>query len=216
MGLYRSIASCLDRGVDAPVNREVTGSGALGYFYFNGTDQYGANNTGTTQTIAFWVYEASFIAPPLGKVNYIVDSASHNAVYLTALNKITLEYADPSGSLVSYEVGSPVAAGSYNTVRVTDFGPLFGVTVVLNRGSQFNAPRANVTQSPFTRFGRKIGSNNSYFTGRLLNFNVSNLSTTSQNNYNFNEGNGTEFKDTIGSADFAINNLTSAGGGWDY
>lgn len=218
MGLYRSTASCLDRGVDAPVNREVTGSGAVGYFYFNGTDQFGSNNTGTTQTTAFWRYSVQFITPPLGKVNYIADSASHNAIYLTASNKVTVEYADGNGDKVSIEIDTPLVAGSYATVSVADVTGLFAVTIIINNNIQVNVVGTNnATQSPFTRFGRKIGSNSSYFTGRLLNFKVDNAATNvAQNNYNFNEGGGTEFKDTVGNADFAINNLSSAGGGWDY
>ena len=215
MGLYRSIASCLDRGVDAPVNREVTGSGALGYFYFNGTDQYAT--VAMTQSEAKWEYEARFTIPPRGKVNYIVDSASHNALYVTSTGTVKVEYAAASdGSLVSLETAALVV-GSYNTIRVSHF--LGVIVLVVNNGAGITGADAADAQSPFTRIGRKNGSSSSYFTGRIYNFSLGNTSTGSfvvQNNYNFNEGSGTTFIDTVGSADATIVNLGSAGGGWDY
>lgn len=216
MGLYRSIASCLDRGVDAPVNREVTGSGALGYFYFNGTDQYAT--VAMVQSEAKWQYEARFTIPPRGKVNYIVDSASHNALYVTSTGTVKVEYAAASdGSLVSLETAALVV-GSYNTIRVSHF--LGVIVLVVNNGAGITGADAADAQSPFTRIGRKNGSSSSYFTGRIYNFSLGTNPTASsfvvQNNYNFNEGSGTTFIDTVGSADATIVNLGSAGGGWDY
>jgi hypothetical protein len=215
MGLYRSIASCLDRGVDAPVNREVTGSGALGYFYFNGTDQYATVET--TQTVTQWAYDAKFTIPPRGKVNYIADSASHNAIYVTATGTVKVEYAAASdGSLVSLETAA-LAVGSYNSIRVAN---LYGlIVIIINNGTSVVGANALAAQSPFTRFGGKIGSSNSYFTGRIYNFTVYETVLgvlVTKNNYNFNEGSGTTFIDTVGSANATIVNLGSAGGGWDY
>ena len=215
MGLYRSIASCLDRGVDAPVNREVTGSGALGYFYFNGTDQYAT--VAMTQSEAKWQYGARFTIPPRGKVNYIADSASHNAIYVTSTGTVKVEYAAASdGSLVTVETAALVV-GSYNTIKV---GHFFGVLViVVNNGTVISGANAADAQSPFTRIGGKNGDSSSYFTGRIYNFSLGSTSTgpfVVQNNYNFNEGSGTTFIDTVGSADATIVNLGSAGGGWDY
>ena len=215
MGLYRSIASCLDRGVDAPVNREVTGSGALGYFYFNGTDQYAT--VAMVQSEAKWQYEARFTIPPRGKVNYIVDSASHNALYVTSTGTIKVEYAAASdGSLVTVETAA-LPVGSYNTITVGHF--LGVLIIVVNNGTAIAGANAADAQSRFTRIGRKNGDSNSYFTGRIYNFSLGNTSTGSfvvQNNYNFNEGSGTTFIDTVGSANATIANLGSAGGGWDY
>jgi len=215
MGLYRSIASCLDRGVDAPVNREVTGSGALGYFYFNGTDQYATVET--TQTVTQWAYDAKFSIPPRGKVNYIADSASHNAIYVTATGTVKVDYAAASdGSLVSLETAA-LAVGSYNSIRVAN---LFGlIVIIVNNGTTVVGANGLAAQSPFTRFGGKNGDSSSYFTGRIYNFIVyETVSNTivPKNNYNFNEGSGTTFIDTVGSANATIVNLGSAGGGWDY
>ena len=211
MGLYRSIASCLDRGVDAPVNREVTGSGALGYFYFNGTDQYAT--VAMPQSEEEWQYEARFTIPPRGKVNYVADSSSHNALYVTSTGTVKVEYAAASdGSLVTLETAA-LTVGSYNYISVVH---LYGaVVLVLNNGAAIIGADAADAQSPFTRIGRKVGDSSSYFTGRIYNFSVAN-STVPQNNYNFNEGSGTTFIDTVGSANATIVNLGSAGGGWDY
>lgn len=211
MGLYRSIASCLDRGVDAPVNREVTGSGALGYFYFNGTDQYAT--VAMTQSEEEWQYEARFTIPPRGKVNYVADSSSHNALYVTSTGTVKVEYAAASdGSLVTLETAA-LTVGSYNYISVVHWGG--AVVLVLNNGAAIIGADAADAQSPFTRIGRKVGDSSSYFTGRIYNFSVAN-STVAQNNYNFNEGSGTTFIDTAGSANATISNLGSAGGGWDY
>tara|TARA_R110002167_G_scaffold336182_1_gene543525 strand:- start:40 stop:645 length:606 start_codon:yes stop_codon:yes gene_type:complete len=201
--------------VDAPVNREVTGSGALGYFYFNGTDQYATVET--AQTVEKWGYFSTFTIPPRGKVNYIADSASHNAIYVTSTGTVKVEYAAASdGSLVSLETAA-LAVGSYNSVQVIHF--LGALIIVVNNGTSIFGADAADAQSPFTRFGRKNGSSSSYFTGRIYNFVVQKLVDdvlVAENNYNFNEGSGTTFIDTVGSADATIANLGSAGGGWDY
>ena len=185
-------------------------------FYFNGTDQYAT--VLTNQTSAAWFVKTTFIMPALGKLNYIADSAGDSAIYVDASGNIKIDYTSSASALTTYNAGT-VSAGSVVTLEMLEFsGILF---VVTNNGSAGYGAAAHAAQEPYTRFGVKSGSGSSYFTGYILSFLKGQYVPggsilTYQNSYSFNEGSGTTFHDTVGSADATIVNLGSAGGGWDY
>ena len=226
MGLYRSTTSCVDRGVDTPVSIETTGSGELGYFYFNGTSsgstaQFATiGNGGTKQSVIGWEFRARFIMPPSGTQRYIAESAGRTSLFITDDNRIRCEYvgATGDGSVQTSTNFAPV--GSYLYTRVVNL--LGAVTLFINNGEiQTGAQAPSPTQARFTLLGKKSGTNGKNFLGKIFLFETGNSTTgtfVADNSYTFNEGTGATFFNTGANpdGDAVITNPTAAGGGWDY
>ena len=225
MGLYRSTTSCVDRGVDTPVSIETTGSGELGYFYFNGTSsgstaQFATiGNGGTKQSIINWDFRASFIMPPSGTQRYIAESAGRTSLFITDDNRVRCEYVGATGNASLQTDPNFAPAGSYLHTRVVDFAGV--ATFFVNNGLIETGAAPSATQDRFTLIGKKSGTNGKNFLGRILSFETGNFATGTflvDNRYTFNEGTGATFFNTGSNpdGDAVITNPTAAGGGWDY
>jgi hypothetical protein len=100
-------------------------------------------------------------------------------------------------------------------LELLEFGGV--LFVVKNNGVVGYGAAAHAVQQPYTKFGVKIGSGASYFTGYILNFlkgQVAGGVINYQNSYSFNEGSGTTFIDSISADNATISNVGSGGGGW--
>ena len=232
MGLYRSTTSCVDRGVDTPVSIETTGSGELGYFYFNGTSsgstaQFAAiGNGGTKQSELNWYISARFIMPPDGAQRYIAESAGRTSIFITDDSRVRFEYLNVGGGNSSMQTDPNFApAGSYVSTQILDLAGS-SVLFVNNelRDTKTGDDAANATQDRFTLIGKKSGTNGKNFLGRIFSFETGQVlslitgAVSVSNRYTFNEGTGATFFNTGANpdGDAVITNPTAAGGGWDY